>query len=59
MSGRGIWYNRAMRNIFAMTAGLGMLGLGIEALAAVTVSMEPMTLPTYPYGDPDPAAASG
>lgn len=43
-------------NVFAMTAGLGVLGLVFETLAAVTVSMEPMTLPTYPYGDPDPVA---
>ena len=44
-----------MRHMFVrMTAGLGILGLGLEALAAATVTEGTMTLPTYPFSDPDP-----
>ena len=42
----------------ALILAVGVVCACVEALGEVSVRLEKMTLPTYPYGDPDPVATT-
>ena len=44
--------------LLALILAAGVVCACVEALGEVSVRLEKMTLPTYPYGDPDPVATT-